>query len=132
MVVDDRDVVRPCVGPAKENAPLGVDSNRVKPRHPSDFYVQCLSLRFASRLFDDFPGGSCLIIYDAQEFDRRVLGALKARFPEWFVTAFGMSYIDPNNPGDEPILLPRAKHMRYINQQEQRILCHPRTPHRQV
>ena len=32
------------------------------------------------------------------------------------------------DPGDEPILLPRAKHMRYIYQQEQRILCHPRTP----
>jgi hypothetical protein len=39
-----------------------------------------------------------------------------------------MTYIDPDNPGDEPILLPRAKHMRYIYQQEQRILCHPRIP----
>jgi hypothetical protein len=54
--------------------------------------------------------------------------ALRMRFPDWFVTAFGMTYIDPDNPGDEPILLPRAKHMRYIYQQEQRILCHPRTP----
>lgn len=96
-------------------------------RHPSDFYVQCLSLRFAPRLFDDFEADSCLIIYDANEFGRRVLGALRAKFPDWFVTAFGITYIDPDNLGDEPILLPTAKHMRYIYQQEQRILCHPRT-----
>jgi len=115
-------------GPPLAKLPHPAGTDWVALRHPSDFYVQCLSLRFAPRLFDDFPGGSCLIIYDAQEFGRRVLGALKARFPDWFVTAFGMSYIDPDNPGDEPILLPRAKHMRYIYQQEQRILCHPRTP----
>lgn len=101
-------------------------------RHPSDFYVQCLSLRFAPRLFDDFEADSCLIIYDAKEFGRRVMGALRTRFPDWFVTSFGMTYIDPDNPGDEPILLPTAKHMRYIYQQEQRILCHPRMPVRRL
>jgi hypothetical protein len=50
------------------------------------------------------------------------------RCPDWFVTALGMTYIDPDNPGDEPILLPRTKARRYIYQQEQRMLCHPRTP----
>lgn len=106
--------------------PAGMDWVQV--RHPSDFFVQCLSLRFAPRLFDDFEADSCLIIYDANEFGRRVLAALRRQFPEWFVTAFGMTYIDPDNPGDGNILLPTAKHMRYIYQQEQRILCHPRTP----
>ncbi len=115
-------------GPPLEKLPQPVGSDWVQMRHPSDFYVQCLSLRFAPRLFDDFGADSCLIIYDPNEFGRRVLGALRTRFPEWFVTAFGMTYIDPDNPGDEPILLPRAKHMRYIYQQEQRILCHPRDP----
>ena len=106
--------------------PTGTDW--VEMRHPSDFYVQCLSLRFAPRLFDDFEADSCLIIYDPNEFGRRILAALRMRFPDWLMTAFGMTYIDPDNPGDEPILLPRAKHMRYFYQQEQRILCHPRIP----
>lgn len=110
--------------------PLGADW--VHMRHPSDFYVQCFSLRFAPRLFDDFEADSCLIIYDANEFGRRLLGALRARFPGWFTIAFGMTYIDPDNPGDEQILLPTAKHMKYIYQQEQRILCHPRIPINQL
>ncbi len=79
-------------------------------------------------MFDDFEADSCLIIYDPNEFGRRVLEALRLRFSDWFVTAFGMTYSDPDNPGDESILLPRAKHMRYIYQQEQRTFCHPRTP----
>jgi len=123
--------------PGKSGSPLTklprpAGADWVHMRHPSDFYVQCLSLHFAPRLFDDFEAHSCLIIYDANEFGRRVLGALRARFPDWFVTAFGMTYVDPDDPGDEPILLPTAKHMRYIYQQEQRILCHPRTPVRHL
>lgn len=114
-------------GPPLSKLPHPAGTDWVELRHPSDYYVQCLSLRFAPRLFDDFGGDSCLIIYDAQEFGRRVVAALRARFPDWVTTAFGMTYIDPDNPGDDPILLPRAKHMRYIYQQEQRILCHPRT-----
>jgi len=115
-------------GPPLSKLPHPAGTDWVELRHPSDYYVQCLSLRFAPRLFDDFEADSCLIIYDANEFGRRILGALRARFPGWFVTTFGMTYIDPDNPGDDPILLPTAKHMRYIYQQEQRFLCHPRTP----
>lgn len=119
-------------GPPLTKLPQPGGTDGVHMRHPSDFYVQCLSLRFAPRLFDDFEADSCLIIYDAKEFGRRVMGALRTRFPDWFVTSFGMTYIDPDNPGDEPILLPTAKHMRYIYQQEQRILCHPRMPVRRL
>ncbi len=119
--------------PGKSGPPLGklprpAGADWVHVRHPSNYYVQCLSGRFAPRLFDDFEADSCLIIYDGKEFGRRVLPSLEAKFPGWFVTAFGMTYIDPDNPGDEPINLPAAKHMKYIYQQEQRILCHPRTP----
>jgi hypothetical protein len=115
-------------GPSMTKLAQPAGADWVHMRHPSDFYVQCLSLRFAPRLFDDFEADSCLIIYDAKEFGRRLLAALQSKFPDWFVTAFGMTYIDPDNPGDEPILMPMAKHMKYIYQQEQRILCHPRTP----
>jgi len=115
-------------GPPLCKLPTPTDADWIHVRHPSDYYVQCLSLRFAPRLFDDFEADCCLIIYDGKEFGRRVLPVLKARFPDWLVTAFGMTYIDPDNPGDGPILLPTAKHMKYIYQQEQRILCHPRSP----
>ncbi len=113
-------------GPPLSELPHPAGADWVHMRHSSDFYVQCLSQRFAPRLFDDFEADSCLIIYDAKEFERRTLAGLRARLPDWFVTAFGMTYIDPDNPGDGPILLPTAKHMRYIYQQEQRFLCHPR------
>jgi len=118
--------------PPLTKLPHSEQSDWVHMRHPSDFYVQCLSLRFAPRLFDDFEADSCLIIYNGSEFGRRIMDALRAQFPDWLVTAFGMTYIDPDNPGDEPILLPTAKHMRYIYQQEQRILCHPRAPVRHL
>jgi len=113
-------------GPKLEKLPHPPGTDWVEMRHPSDYYVQCLSLRFAPRLFDDFEADSCLVIYDGNEFGQRLMAALKAKFPGWFVTAFGMTYLDPDDPGDQPILVPRIKHMQYIYQQEQRILCHPR------
>ncbi len=97
-------------------------------RHPSDYYVQCLASTFALRLVDDFEADACLIVYDGLEFGRRVVDALRARFPGWIIGGVPITYIDPDNPGDGEIVIPAAKHMKYLYQQEQRFICHPRTP----
>lgn len=87
--------------------PAGADWVHI--RHPSNFYVQCFSGRFAPRLFDDFEYDSCLIIYDGKEFGRRVLPALEAKFPGWFVTAFGMPTSTPIIPAtNRSICLPQS------------------------
>lgn len=119
--------------PGKASPPLEVLRHRpgadwMQIRHPSDFYLQCFTDRFAVRMFDDFGADSCIVIYDAKEFGRRVITALKKTFPDWFVVGIGASYIDPDDPGDEQIVVPRTKHLRYIYQQEHRFICHPRAP----
>ncbi|ACB77736.1 hypothetical protein [Opitutus terrae] len=123
--------------PGKASPPLKVlrhdpGTDWMQIRHPSDFYLQCLTDRFAVRMFDDFGADSCLIIYDAKEFGQRVINALKIKFSDWFVLGVGVTYIDPDDPGDQEIFVPTTKHLRYIYQQEQRFICHPREPVRQL
>lgn len=120
--------------PAQESnvsLPTGVKpipgSDWIKIRHPTDYYVQCFSRKYALRLFDDFPGGSCLVVYDGKEFGRRLLPVLKQRFPNWIVGGFPVSYIDPDDPGSNPIVIPASKHLKYAYQNEERIICHPQT-----
>jgi hypothetical protein len=114
-----------------KDLPAGINpmpgSDWIKMRHPTDYYVQCFSTKYALRLFDDFPGGSCLVIYDGKEFGRRLLPVLRAQFPNWIVGSVPVSYIDPDDPGRDPIVIPAAKHMKYAYQNEERIVCHPRT-----
>jgi hypothetical protein len=95
--------------------------------HFTDYYIQCFSHRYNLRMFKDFSADSCLVIYDSKEFAKRILSKLKERFPDWIVGAIPVTYIDPDEPGDNPLPIPTAKHMKYAYQLEQRIICHPKT-----
>lgn len=106
--------------------PAGADW--VQMRHPSNYYVQCLTNRFAVGMFDSFEADSCLLIYDAKAFGQRVLSALRAVRPGWIVGAIPLTYIDPDDPGDQPIVIPGVKHMKFVYQQEERLVCHPPQP----
>lgn len=95
--------------------------------HFTDYYIQCFSHCYSLRMFEDFSADSCLVIYDAKEFGRRILSKLEECFPDWVVGSIPVTYIDPDEPGDKPLPIPAAKHMKYAYQLEERIICHPKT-----
>lgn len=110
--------------PPELAAPPGMGWGRAKIKHPTDYYVLCLGRQWAPRLFDDFAAEACLIVYDGKEFGRRLIPMLKGRLPNWTVGSVSCSYIDPDDPGSAPIVIPVAKHMKYAYQVEERVICH--------
>jgi hypothetical protein len=114
--------------PALKTLPHVAGADWMQQRHPSDYYVQCLATTFSLRLFDDFEADACVIVYDGRELGRRVTAELTKRFHGWIIGGVPITYIDPDNPGEGDIVIPACKHMKYLYQQEQRFICHPRTP----
>lgn len=116
------------------SAPVGIigipsasSSGSITLTHLTDYYVQCFSTRYSLRMYEDFSADSCLIVYDAKEFGRRVIKLLRAVFPDWIIGSIPITYVDPDDPGNAPLPIPAAKHMKYAYQCEERIVCHPRT-----
>jgi len=106
--------------------PLLQKDGSVSLTHPTDYYVQCFSQRYSLRMFEDFGVDSCLVVYDAKAYLSRFMEALRRRFPDWITTSVPVSYVDPDDPGSDPLPIPLAKHIRYVYQCEGRMICHPK------
>jgi len=94
----------------------------------SDYYVLCVSMRYSLRMYADFKADSCLIIYDAKEFGRRLICKIKDVLPEWIIGSLPVKYVDPDDPKDGPFHIPQVKHMKYAYQMEERVIAHPKKP----
>jgi hypothetical protein len=95
----------------------------------SDYYILSFSTEYSLRMFADFEADSCLIIYDAKEFGRRIIGKIKEVLPGWMVGSLPVTYVDPDDLGDKTLLVPQVKLMKYAYQMEERIIAHSPKPH---
>lgn len=116
------------LGGIKAAATVSSANGGYRLQHQSNYYVLCLSMRYSLRMYKDFEADSCLILYDAKEFERRVFVALQHMLPDYFVGCLPVTYVDPDDPGSEPLVIPQVKHMKYAYQAEVRFVSHPKTP----
>jgi hypothetical protein len=106
----------------------------VRHEKPSDHYLYCVTVGFDFRFFIDFGGQaghaeSALLIWKQDEFERRLVSAVRRELPQWHVS-FGMArYVDPYcvikalpNVGDEIFYF---KNFRFMYQREHRLVAEP-------
>lgn len=109
-----------------ENAPP--QRMDIEMKHPSDFWIYCVSKSIQPRMFVDFDADACLIIRRPVEF-----GALLGReAPKALGNAAMKSgpakYIDPLWPDTTKVDIPMAKDFRYSYQKEYRYCWFPNAP----
>lgn len=97
-------------------------------RSATNYYVYCLSLSFAPRLFLDFDANACLIIGNPKEFVESVLSAVENKMKGWFGVGMDISYIDPVNYPIKDVDVFASKHFRYAYQREYRFIWLPPSP----
>lgn len=94
----------------------------------TDYYVYCLSLSFAPRLFLDFDADACLVIRKPNDFEKMVLSILEDKLQGWKGGGKGVVYIDPLNCPTADIDVFYSKHFRYAYQREYRLTWRPPSP----
>lgn len=97
----------------------------------SDYYVFCMTLRYAVDFYDEFDADTCLVIDDADLFMDQALAAIQDALPNWAVDAGTVRYRSPNSfytlyPVRQDIYYNKID--RYSHQQEVRIVCTPPKP----
>lgn len=100
-------------------------------RMESDYYLWSCSVRFDSRLFDDFEADCCLLVHDPNAFGTYLQRAVEEKLPEWSNGCGGVKYFDPFRPPLDSDLF-FAKHFRYEYQTELRFVWIPPVPVVQV
>jgi hypothetical protein len=87
----------------------------------SDYYVQCYSQALTTRLLLDFDADACLVIYDREEFLRRIGSALPREVAQWRRLAVEVGYYDPLQVQPTEVSVFSSKHFRYAYQREYRV-----------
>jgi hypothetical protein len=96
-----------------------------------DMYISCWSNEYDDRLFDEFPGPngnaaeSCCIIWNVEEFARRIETSTRSRFPDWGLYHFPISYFDPYENGNNHISPGANKRFDFAYQREYRFIWSP-------
>jgi hypothetical protein len=94
-------------------------------RHPTDYWMYCLTSSVEPRHFVDFDCTACVVIRDRSEFIRRLQAVQDKYFPGT-VRRHGLAtYIDPLQPSTARIDLPMSKHFRFAYQDEYRFVWEP-------
>ncbi len=96
-------------------------------RSITNYYVYCLSLSFAPRLFLDFDADACLVIRKPSEFQEMILSIFESKMQNWSGGGERVVYIDPLNWPTVDIDVFSSKHFRYAYQKEYRFIWLP--PH---
>lgn len=96
--------------------------------NPEKVFVFCLSHRFSSALFEEFPSDACVEIIDTKQFIHRVarrVGNLLS-FRQYGLLHSPVHYYAPNKPTEvpvgDPLTIPFFKHMDYSHQDEYRLV----------
>jgi len=97
-------------------------------RSKTDYYVYCLSLSFAPRLFLDFDSDACLVIRKPREFEDIILSVFERKMQDWSGVSRKVVYIDPLNCPMTDIDVFSSKHFRYAYQREYRFVWLPPNP----
>jgi hypothetical protein len=97
----------------------------------ADMYVLCLGNEFDARLFTDFPNklgdpaDAYCVIWDTDEFSRRLFVGTERHFSRWSFHHLPMSYYDPRENGKNAISPGVSKKFEYAYQREYRFIWHP-------
>jgi hypothetical protein len=91
----------------------------------TNYYVYCMSRRFATRLAHDFGGDCCVVIRDPGAFAERLETAFKAQFPSWHAQRAQVEYYDPLMVNVNEVQVLTWKHFRFAYQEEDRIAWVP-------
>ena len=97
-------------------------------RSKTNYYVYCLSLSFAPRLFLDFDSDACLVIRKPNEFQEMILSIFESKMQNWSGVGKRVVYIDPLNCPMVDIDVFCSKHFRYAYQKEYRFIWLPSDP----
>ena len=62
---------------------------------PADHYLYCFSVKYRIRLFADFHANACVLIYNQEEFKRRLISTVRKVLPYWYVELGMAKHIDP-------------------------------------
>ena len=101
-------------------------------RSKTNYYVYCLSLSFAPRLFLDFVADACLVIRKPSEFQEMILSIFESKMQDWSGGADRVVYIDPLNCQMKNIDVFSSKHFRYTYQREYRFIWLPPSPEQKL
>jgi hypothetical protein len=99
----------------------------------ADIYVFCTASEHDTRLFAKFPNrdgspaDACCVIWDVEEFRRRIESRTKKRFSGWSFHHLPISYFDPYENGKNYISPGVSKQFDYAYQREYRFIWAP--PH---
>lgn len=91
----------------------------------TNYYVYCLSLSFAPRLFLDFDADACLVIRKPSEFQEIILSSFESRLRDWSGVGQKVTYIDPLNCSIKDIDVYSSKDFCYTYQKEYRFIWLP-------
>lgn len=105
--------------------PLGAVT--VRTQSCTDYYLYCVSLTFARRLFHDFRADSCLLIHNVNAFVDRLINTVLQIYPGYTVSGQNVEYFDPFDCRRE-IDVFFMKPFAYAYQQEFRIVWIPPNP----
>jgi hypothetical protein len=94
-------------------------------RSKTNYYVYCLSLSFAPRLFLDFDADACLVIRKPSEFQEIILSAFESTLRDWSGIGQKVKYIDPLNCSIKDIDVFSSKDFCYAYQKEYRFIWLP-------
>jgi hypothetical protein len=97
-------------------------------RSKTNYYVYCLSLSFAPRLFLDFDADACLVIRKPREFEETILSVFESKMQDWSGVGQRVAYVDPLNCTMADINVFSSKHFRYAYQREYRFIWLPHNP----
>jgi hypothetical protein len=97
----------------------------------SDMYVFCVGSEFDARLFAEFPNDlgspadAYCVIWDTEEFYRRLLVGTERTFPGWTFHHLPILYFDPYENGRNVISPGISKKLNYAYQREYRFIWFP-------
>jgi hypothetical protein len=100
----------------------------------ADMYVYCVGNEFDTRLFSEFrnklgqPADAYCVIWNPEEFQRRLLTASEKYFSGWTFHHLPISYFDPYENGRNHISPGTSKKFEYAYQREYRFIWLPPHP----
>lgn len=97
-------------------------------RSKTNYYIYCLSLSFAPRLFLDFDADACLVIRKPSEFEEMMLSTFETKVQNWSGIGQKVVYIDTLNYSMADIDIFSSKEFRYAYQREYRFIWLPPAP----
>ena len=113
------------LAPTTSTKPLGDVTRSL--RLATDYYVYCMTHTLEHRLFSDFSATACVIVHDAQQFQKRMWHEVSMRLPGWIDWEQSVKYFDPYLSSSDEVDLFCTKHFRYWYQKEYRFVWIPPT-----